>query len=66
MTVFATMKLEVTREAEKLSDPAAASRVAEAISLSAGELALVTTFGIRARVNIRRKNVIEFDLYIDD
>src|SRR5260370_32849908 len=41
------MKLEFTREAEKLSDPAAASRVAAAISLSAGELTLVTTFGVR-------------------
>jgi hypothetical protein len=43
MTVFATMKLEFTREAEKLSAPAAASRVAAAISTSAGELVLETT-----------------------
>ena len=44
MTVFATEKFELPGVVEKLSDPARESRVAAAISLSAGELVLETTF----------------------
>src|SRR6266481_1044895 len=43
-TVFATVKLELTRVAVKLSVPKLPSRVAESISTSEGELARVGTF----------------------
>jgi hypothetical protein len=43
-TVFDTGKFELRVLVEKLSDPARESRVAAAISLSAGELVLDTTF----------------------
>ena len=43
-TVFVTEKFELPGVVEKLSDPARESRVAAAISLSAGELVLEITF----------------------
>jgi hypothetical protein len=43
-TVFSTEKFEARVVVEKLSDPARESRVAAAISTSAGELVLETTF----------------------
>jgi hypothetical protein len=43
-TVLSTEKFEARVAVEKLSDPARESRVAAAISLSAGELVRETTF----------------------
>jgi hypothetical protein len=48
ITEFATEKLELRTEVEKLSDPIEASRLASIISTSAEELTLVGTFGVRA------------------